>query len=271
METKSKILVCGKCGTETVPDHKCPACGGWGPFYKSKRQRYWTNFCIGFHRWTRRCSYCHWRTSTWWYGPGHEEACDKCVPRGCSCNQYPIDGNYENIDPANWTDELDTQGRKLPCCEWMRFQEGLWAGIWSDLLYKCTGEFEFKEALKKNTLIATYLNPDRKFPFLLWWWDIIWTAARDLVFGLVLLLVLGIPWAYRRDGSTVPFWFRWQGSITILLAQIYDALVRLCTLGFCLTYVTMSACVWNAMRMLNWRKYTHKKHKDNNSNGLRTY
>ena len=65
------------------------------------------------------CSNCHIRRATWMYAPGDEIACDKCVPRGCTCNQEPIDGDYENLSPENWKEATDEQGRKYPCCEWL--------------------------------------------------------------------------------------------------------------------------------------------------------
>lgn len=55
-------------------------------------------------------------------------ACDKCVPRGCSCNIEPdpnimaeYNGDYN--DAYLWKDEnliehVDDFGRKLPCIEW---------------------------------------------------------------------------------------------------------------------------------------------------------
>ncbi len=44
--------------------------------------------------------------------------CEECVSRECTCNDYPIDGNYESVDPANWECPKDESGRKRPCCEW---------------------------------------------------------------------------------------------------------------------------------------------------------
>jgi hypothetical protein len=73
------------------------------------------------HEKLRRCSWCHFRRAVWWYGPGEDLACDKCVPRGCSCNEEPVDGNPDNEDPSNWVEVVDPQGRKYPCCEWMQF------------------------------------------------------------------------------------------------------------------------------------------------------
>ena len=69
------------------------------------------------------CSYCEQEKATWFYAPGREIACDACVPRGCSCNEEPLDGNYDNMDPANWAEPTDEMGRKYPCCEWMRIDE----------------------------------------------------------------------------------------------------------------------------------------------------
>jgi len=64
------------------------------------------------------------KPATWLYMPSSELpeaqrwACDEHVPRGCSCNDEPVDGNYDNADPANWKQATDNQGRKVPCCEW---------------------------------------------------------------------------------------------------------------------------------------------------------
>jgi len=59
----------------------------------------------------------------WAYGPGYQDGsspyhCDVCVPRGCSCNFEPKDGDFDNDDPENWEEQLDDQGRKIPCCEY---------------------------------------------------------------------------------------------------------------------------------------------------------
>lgn len=62
--------------------------------------------------------------ATWLYMPSSnspEETrwrCDIHVPRGCSCTDEPVDGDDENRDPSNWKPELDSNGRKIPCCEW---------------------------------------------------------------------------------------------------------------------------------------------------------
>lgn len=50
-------------------------------------------------------------------------ACEKCVPRGCSCNLDPVDGDYDNGDPANWAQPVDDKGRQYPCCEWEHITE----------------------------------------------------------------------------------------------------------------------------------------------------
>ena len=56
--------------------------------------------------------------ATWIYMPGDEVACDDCVPRGCSCQQEPRNGDWGSEDPDNWFDPTDDQGRKIPCVEW---------------------------------------------------------------------------------------------------------------------------------------------------------
>ena len=52
------------------------------------------------------------KLAVWYYMPNDNKwvACDDCVPRGCSCN-------YE--------EDVDEQGRKLPCCEWW-YNENRW-------------------------------------------------------------------------------------------------------------------------------------------------
>lgn len=59
----------------------------------------------------------------WVYMPGFSNNsnsffCDNCVPRGCSCNIRPKDGNWENYNEDNWESELDEQGKEYPCCEY---------------------------------------------------------------------------------------------------------------------------------------------------------
>ena len=57
---------------------------------------------------------------------GWEDACDQCVPRGCSCNDELKDGidlhSPEAQDPKSYYQELDEQGRKYPCCEWSNIE-----------------------------------------------------------------------------------------------------------------------------------------------------
>lgn len=50
--------------------------------------------------------------ATWIYAPGDGACCDDCVPRGCGCN----------TDFAE--EDLDIDGRQLPCCEWEYNDEG---------------------------------------------------------------------------------------------------------------------------------------------------
>lgn len=67
--------------------------------------------------------------ATWVYMPSYsgpqvnDYYCDNCVPRGCSCNTEPEDGDYDNLDPANWVQALDEQGRELPCCEYFIIED----------------------------------------------------------------------------------------------------------------------------------------------------
>ena len=74
------------------------------------------------------CFHCG-KVAKWLYMPSSERpeeqrwACDDHVPRGCSCNEEPIDGNYENGDPSNWKQAVDEQGRKFPCIEWFQLDE----------------------------------------------------------------------------------------------------------------------------------------------------
>ncbi len=66
-----------------------------------------------------RCDICN-KKAIWFYMPGKEQYCDECVPRGCSCNIEPKDGDYDNLDPKNWVEELDNEGREYPCCEYWK-------------------------------------------------------------------------------------------------------------------------------------------------------
>lgn len=50
----------------------------------------------------------------WAYMPGTGYYCDICVPRGCSCNWYPVEENSENL-----VEEQDEYGRSYPCCEYL--------------------------------------------------------------------------------------------------------------------------------------------------------
>lgn len=62
--------------------------------------------------------------AVWLYMPSYSGEqhndfyCDDCVPRGCSCNMEPIDGNHENLAEDNWAEPVDDKGRKYPCCEY---------------------------------------------------------------------------------------------------------------------------------------------------------
>ncbi len=62
----------------------------------------------------------------WFYMPGSEDECycDLHVPRGCSCNVFPptVNGVPDFEAPEDlWTEELDSFGRRQPCCEFGYF------------------------------------------------------------------------------------------------------------------------------------------------------
>ena len=72
------------------------------------------------------------KIAVWMYGPGSKDgdgdACDDCVPRGCSCNADLKPGiDYESPAaslPENWVEPLDEKSRRYPCCEWFYNVEG---------------------------------------------------------------------------------------------------------------------------------------------------
>lgn len=59
------------------------------------------------------CIFCR-ELAVWSYGPDIENYCDRCVPRGCSCNFYPVSENSEEL-----IEEKDDQDRRQPCCEYL--------------------------------------------------------------------------------------------------------------------------------------------------------
>jgi hypothetical protein len=71
------------------------------------------------------CNHCD-NIATWSYMPGDTYACDKHVPRGCSCNikdtgELDIDGNLIPVldKDGNCVEETDPNtGLLYPCCEW---------------------------------------------------------------------------------------------------------------------------------------------------------
>lgn len=52
------------------------------------------------------------KKASWSYMPGYENFCDKCVPRGCSCNTN-----------ETGEQELDKDGQPWPCCEYSQIKE----------------------------------------------------------------------------------------------------------------------------------------------------
>lgn len=75
-----------------------------------------------------KCCECG-KMAVWFYMPSRDAEkdsyCDDCVPRGCSCNMSPIDGNWDSEDDNNWIDDTDDLGRQLPCCEYGHYPEGI--------------------------------------------------------------------------------------------------------------------------------------------------
>ena len=76
------------------------------------------------------CEFCFQSLAEWFYGPaggdGPRIACDKCVPRGCSCNAVLIDENrlddFEYTKNAeNYIQPTDCDGREYPCVEWFHY------------------------------------------------------------------------------------------------------------------------------------------------------
>ncbi len=65
----------------------------------------------------------------WLYMPSYSGVqkndyyCEDCVPRGCSCNMEPVDGDADNTNPDNWAQVLDDKGRPFPCCEYFSVEE----------------------------------------------------------------------------------------------------------------------------------------------------
>lgn len=55
---------------------------------------------------------------------GNPYYCDDCVPRGCSCNLEPKDGDWNNPNPEDWYQPLDEKGREYPCIEYMYSSKG---------------------------------------------------------------------------------------------------------------------------------------------------
>jgi hypothetical protein len=91
------------------------------------------------------------KMAVYWYMPGYEGKkeeqnyfCDKCVPRGCSCEWNhvkefgpppddhawkwvvipPGDKYYEEVKEGEMWVHIDEQGREYPCCEFMYDKNG---------------------------------------------------------------------------------------------------------------------------------------------------
>lgn len=84
------------------------------------------------------------KLATWFYMPGDDNDCycDDCVPRGCTCNQHDLSAEFDGVkfeefpkgqEGVDWQwiekdkvwENLDGNRRKLPCCEYWYFEEGI--------------------------------------------------------------------------------------------------------------------------------------------------
>lgn len=69
------------------------------------------------------------KKAKWSYMPGDENYCDSHVPRGCTCNASLKEGidpdSEEAKNPESYIEELDEQGRRYPCCEYLEINEDI--------------------------------------------------------------------------------------------------------------------------------------------------
>lgn len=65
-----------------------------------------------------KCKKCG-ELAVWLYMPKGGYYCDGCVPRGCSCNWYPVDADSDEL-----IEEKDEYGRSYPCCEYFYDSSG---------------------------------------------------------------------------------------------------------------------------------------------------
>jgi len=66
------------------------------------------------------CSYCDVKNAKWVNTVVEDYACDECIPRGCSCVMYAVDGNESNLAISNWDYKKDKKGDELPCEDWIK-------------------------------------------------------------------------------------------------------------------------------------------------------
>jgi hypothetical protein len=74
------------------------------------------------------CTICG-KKAAWSYMPGDGNYCDKCVPRGCSCNRelkegIPYDSPAATL-PESYYEVLGANGERLPCCEFSPISEDI--------------------------------------------------------------------------------------------------------------------------------------------------
>jgi hypothetical protein len=135
---------------------------------KSKWQSVSDAIFYAFHNFFNRCHVCHWRRSVWFYMPGMDNACEECVPRGCSCNreikpefeeEYTEDmangirnPKWDISDKELFYDVTDEKGRKMPCCEWHYVNENIIVHIYEIIKYSIISLY-YKLKIKLENLI----------------------------------------------------------------------------------------------------------------------
>ena len=88
----------------------------------------------------QKCDHCD-NLAVWLYMPKGDLSCEKCVPRGCSCQMElkpGVEETYEviadDLDIISNPDEdyeqlTDKEGRLLPCIEWTYCEQGFDEGL----------------------------------------------------------------------------------------------------------------------------------------------
>lgn len=69
------------------------------------------------------CNCCGIKKAVWFNSLMVEYACDECVPRCCSCQIYPKNGNENDYNADNWDYKKDENGEYIPCEDWERIKK----------------------------------------------------------------------------------------------------------------------------------------------------